>query len=244
MKNKHLFSLLIAAWLCGGCVTETPAVPDPATDPQLATGIATGKTMKKLYGYSLGGSDNGDSKTYKIWIDPLYQTGDTTKIWYDSKKKIWKTVESSGCAGVAVAMAMNALKNTDRYTGKTVMDWYVDHGYYYGQGTVHEGLLVYPRKMDLKTTYCDKASTLIEHLKNGRLAVILIRDITGKETFIHSESSGHYVLVSGYRLKGGVDQVFVNNPVRSKESRWYDLDVLMKNTSFRAGFSPMVIIYK
>ena len=49
MKNKHLFSLLIAAWLCGGCVTETPAIPGPATDPQLATGIATGNAMLEAF---------------------------------------------------------------------------------------------------------------------------------------------------------------------------------------------------
>ena len=209
-----------------------------------STGIAGPKTMKKLYGYSLGGSDGGNSKTYKIWIDSLYQTGDGARIWFDSQKNKWKTVESSGCAGVAVAMAVNALNNTNRHTGKSVMDWYVDHGYYYGQGTVHEGLLLFPREWNLKTKYCNEPSDLIEHLKNGRLAVVLLRDITKKETFVGSDSSGHYVLVSGYRLKDGVDQVFVNNPLRNKENGWCDLDVLMSNTSFRAGFSPMVIIYK
>ena len=50
MKSKHFFSLLIAAaWLCGGCVTSTPAVPDPATDQQLATGIATGNAMLEAF---------------------------------------------------------------------------------------------------------------------------------------------------------------------------------------------------
>lgn len=213
-----------------------------------ATGVAGSKTMQKLYGYSLGGSNGGstggESKTYKTWIDPLYQNGDYTKIWYDSKKRIWKTVHSSGCAGVAMAMALNAMKNTDQYTGKSVMDWFIDHKYYYGQGTEHEGLLKYPRALNLNTKYCGSASSLVENLKKDRLALVLIRDITGEAMFTYSGGGGHYVLVSGYRMKDGVDQVFVNNPLSYKASRWYNLDDLMDNTIFREGLDPMVIVYK
>ena len=209
-----------------------------------ATGVAGPKTMEKLYGYALGGSDAVSDKSYKIWIDSMYQDGDNSRIWYDPANREYKTVETSGCAGVAEAMAVNALQNKVRYTGKRVMDWFVDHGYYYGQGTVHEGLLKFPRSAGLNTTYCNKESKLIEHLKKGRLAVILIRDITGEDLFNNSATTGHYVLVSGYRVKNGVDQVFVNNPLRNKSSRWFDLDDLMDNTVFRSGFEPMIIIYK
>lgn len=206
------------------------------------TGIAGPGTMEKLYGYALGGSDG--TKTYKIWIDSLYQDGDGSRIWYDSAKKKYKTVESSGCAGVSLAMALNALKETDRYTGKSVMLWFVDHGYYYGRGTEHEGILEYPRDLGLRTTYCSKSSSLIEHLKKGRLAVVLIKDKTGKATFTYSGGGGHYVLVSGYREQDGVDQVFVNNPLSYKASRWYDLKDLTSNWIHRSDLQPCVIIYK
>lgn len=206
------------------------------------TGIAGSGTMEKLYGYSLGGSDG--EKSYKIWIDPLYQNGDDSPIWYDSEKGIYKTVDSSGCAGVSLAMALNALKDTDRYTGKSVMLWFVEHGYYYGKGTEHEGLLEYPRALGLRTTYCSKTSTLIDHLKKDRLAVVLIKDKTGKATFTYSGGGGHYVLVSGYREKDGVDQVFVNNPLSYKASRWYDLKDLKNNWIHRSDLQPCVIIYK
>ena len=175
------------------------------------TGIAGSGTMEKLYGYSLGGSDG--EKSYKTWIDPLYQNGDDSPIWYDSEKGIYKTVDSSGCAGVSLAMALNALKDTDRYTGKSVMLWFVEHKFYFGRGTKHEGLLEYPRELGLKATYCSNSSTLINHLKKDRLAVVLIKDKTGKATFTYSGGGGHYILVSGYREKDGVDQVFVNNPL-------------------------------
>ncbi len=206
------------------------------------TGIAGAKTMEKLYGYALGGSD--DKESYKTWIDPLYQNGDDSPIWYDSEKGIYKTVDSSGCAGVSLAMALNALKDTDRYTGKSVMLWFVEHKFYFGRGTKHEGLLEYPRELGLKTTYCSKSSTLIDHLKKDRLAVVLIKDRTGDATFTYSGGGGHYVLVSGYREKDGVDQVFVNNPLSYKASRWYDLKDLKNNWIHRSDLQPCVIIYK
>lgn len=209
-----------------------------------ATGVAGPKTMEKLYGYILGGSDGGETESYKVQVTPLYQTGDTSKFWYDSKKRIWKTVETSGCAGVCIAMALNALENTNKHTGKSAMEWFVESGDYYGQGTEHDGLLNYPKERGLKATYCENASSLVEHLKKDRLAMVLLRDRTGKETFVSSSSSGHYVLVSGYRLKDGVKQVYVNNPLRNRQNGWVDLDILMDNTSFRADFDPIVVIYK
>lgn len=214
-----------------------------------ATGVAGPKTMAKLYGYSLGGSDSGDTgagtdKSYKIWIDSLFQDGDYSRIWYDKANDVYKTVETSGCAGVAVAMAVNALQSKVRCTGKSVMDWFVDHGYYYGQGTVHEGLLRFPQSQGLNSTYCNSGKKLIEHLKRSRLAVVLVRDITGEDLFNSSSTTGHYVLVSGYRVKDCVDQVFVNNPLSNKSSRWFDLDDLLDNTVFRADFAPIIVIYQ
>jgi hypothetical protein len=85
---------------------------------------------------------------------------------------------------------------------------------------------------------------MVEHLKKNRLAVVLLLDRTGEEMFTHAQSDGHYVLVSGYRVKNGVKQVYVNNPLKNRCEGWCDLDDLLENTSFRAGFEPIVIIYK
>ena len=209
------------------------------------TGIATGKTMKKLYGYALneGEASGGEEIRYKTWIDPLYQDKDQSKFWYANRTK-WKTVNTSGCAGVAVAMAVNGILQTREHTGQEVMQWYADNGYYKGSGTYHNGVLKYPRILGLNTTFCSKGSKLIEHLKKDRLAVVLIKDRTGRATFTYSGGGGHYVLVSGYREKDGVDQVFVNNPLSYKASRWYDLKDLTSNWIHRSDFEPCVIIYK
>lgn len=208
------------------------------------TGLAGAKTMQKLNGFSLGSGEAEDEETYKIWIDPLYQDNDLSKVYYGNRNQYSTTVKKSGCAGVSTAMALNALLDTDEYTGQNVMQWFADHGYYKGSGTYHNGVLKYPRTLGLNTTFCSKGSKLIEHLKKDRLAVVLIKDRTGRATFTYSGGGGHYVLVSGYREKDGVDQVFVNNPLSYKASKWYDLKDLTSNWIHRSDFEPCVIIYK
>ena len=212
------------------------------------TGVSGPRTMVKLYGYSLGGSDSGESdgKTYKIWIDSLYQDGDYSKIWYVNGSKKSTTVHKSGCGGVALAMALNALLDTDRNTGQSVMQWYADNGYYHGGGTYQRGIWKYPRRLGLHTEYCDKGSTLVSHLKQSRLAVAIIKDKTGDEFFTYTGSGGHYILISGYRFEDGEDQIFVNNPLSWKKTGWFDLDDLMANVSNEEqGYTnSFVIIYK
>ena len=207
------------------------------------TGVAGESTLKKLLGFALGGGDSSAEVRYKTWIDPLYQDNDLSKFWYSNRTK-WKTVKTSGCAGVSMAMALNALLETDKYTGNSVMQWYSDNGYYMGSGTYHTGVYKYPRTLGLKTAYCDTASELIGHLKKDRLAVVLIKDKTGDEFFTYHESSGHYILISGYRDQDGRDQIYVNNPLSYKKSGWFDMKDLTSNWIHRSDFEPCVIIYK
>ncbi len=202
-------------------------------------GIAGPATMKKLYGYSLGGNDGGDSREYRTYITPLYQTGDKSQIWYNKSTNTWKTVESSGCAGVSMAMVLNALLKTDVYTGKSVMDWFVKKGYYYGKGTDHKALTVYPEVLGLNTLECNSSSELVANLKKNRLAIILCKDYTGDEMFTHSKSDGHYVVVAGYRVVNGVQQIYVNNPLKDRHNGWCELQDLMDNAKPRS----FVIIY-
>ena len=205
------------------------------------TGIAGASTMKKLYGYALGAEVTAEK--WKIWIDSLYQDTDYSKFWYNDRT-MSKTVKTSGCAGVSTAMALNALLDTDLYTGQNVMQWFADHGYYKGSGTYHTGVERYPEVQGLKTTLTSKGSQLVKYLKKGAVAVVLIKDKTGEELFTYHESKGHYILVSGYQVKNDVEQVYVNNPLSWKESRWFDLKDLMANAIIRSDFDPIVIIYK
>lgn len=210
------------------------------------TGIAGSKTMKKLYGYSLGGNETsgGGEQSWKTWIEPLYQDKDTSKFWYNNRTQ-WRTVETSGCAGVSVAMAVNALLGTQKHTGKSVMQWFADHGYYLGSGTYHNGLLKFPRTLGLNTTLTGNRNKVIEHLKKDRLAVVLIQDKTGEALLTYKDGGGHYILLSGYRISDGEDQVYVNNPLSYKKSGWFDLDDVMANAIIRDGLKePFVVIYK
>ena len=209
-----------------------------------ATGIAGSSTMKKLYGYALSSAESGVEESWKTWIAPLYQDKDTSKFWYNNRKN-WKTVQTSGCAGVSVAMAVNALLGTNKHTGQSVMQWYADNGYYLGSGTYHSGPQNFPKTLGLKTTITGEEAEVIEHLKKDRLAVVLVKDKTGNELFTKKESSGHYILLSGYRFHGGEHQVYVNNPLSNKISNWLDMDDVMANAIFRDGLrKPFVVIYK
>lgn len=211
-----------------------------------ASGVAGPATMRSLYGYSLGGSDVVVANTYKTWIDPLYQDTDSREFSYYYYGKKTTTVRKSGCAGVAVAMVMNALKKTDRFDSREVMEWMVDKGYYWGEGTKQKGLWDYPRSEGLNSTYCDSASDLISNLQRGRLAIALIKDKTGDAFFCRSGSRGHYIVISGYRQHNGVDQIFVNNPLSYKPSKWYDLEDLMANCINENEYyaNSFVVIYK
>lgn len=208
------------------------------------TGVAGPRTMVKLYGYALGAEEEEEAEYHKTWIDSLYQDGDLSTIKYGYKYTT--TVEKSGCAGVSLAMGLNALLDTNAYTGQNVMQWYANNGYYWGRGTKHEGIWKYPRVLGLNSAYCGSAQSLVEHLKKDRLAVALIRDKTGEALFTYSGGGGHYILISGYRVQNGVEQVFVNNPLSYKASKWYDLKDLMANTyTASEGYAnPFVIIYK
>lgn len=211
-----------------------------------ATGIAGRKTMKKLYGFALGGNQSGEAnvKTWQTTVKPLYQDKDYSKFWYNGGAN-WKTVKTSGCAGVSVAMAVNALLDTNKHTGQSVMQWYADRGYYKGHGTFHSGVQNFPKSVKLKTTSTAQEKTVIDGLKHGRVAVVLIKDKTGEELFTYHESTGHYILLSGYRCLDGVDQVYVNNPLSYKKTGWFDLDDVMKNAIIRDGLKqPFVLIYR
>lgn len=213
------------------------------------TGVAGAQTINKLYGRNLGstntGTGFGNDGVYKTWIDSLYQNGDESLIWYANGTRT-TTVHKSGCGGVALAMALNALQNTNRHTGQNVMQWFADNGYYWGEGTKHDGIWDYPRRLGLGTAYCGSAQTLVEHLKQNRLAVALIWDRTGEALLTYAGGSGHYILISGYRMVNGVQQVFVNNPLSYKSSMWYELDQVMANVYDASdGYpNPFIVVYK
>lgn len=199
-----------------------------------ATGIANSTTISKINNTSVV-----KDVTYKVSITSLYQTGDTSVIKYPGGST---TVATSGCGGVSLAMAVNALKQTS-YTGKQVMQWMADNGYYAGNGTVQAGLVKYATNKGLIAKYADTSSTLISNLKKGAVAIAIVKDKTGHGYFANSTSSGHYILISGYRINNGVEQIYVNNPIKTKISGWFDLSKLEKNVkNENEGYSNSYVI--
>ena len=73
-----------------------------------------------------------------------------------------------------------------------------------------------------------------------------IREKTGDEFFTYAGSKGHYILVSGYREFNGEDQVYINNPLSWKSSKWFDVEDLMDNAcnDWQGYENSFVVIYK
>ncbi len=212
-----------------------------------ATGVAGSETIQKLWKvsfYSTAAASSSDS--VKVSITSQYQDGDYRKIYYGWNSSYTTTVHTSGCAGVSMAMALNALLDTGKHNGQNVMQWFADNEAYYGSGTHQRGLINYPRELGLRSTYCDKSTDLVGHLKKGRLAIALVSDKSGDAFFCAPESRGHFILLSGYREKDGVPQVFVNNSLSYKASRWFNLSDIMANVkNDRDGyFNSFVVVYE
>jgi peptidoglycan hydrolase-like protein with peptidoglycan-binding domain len=214
-------------------------------------GIAGTKTLSKLNGTTSSSSSSSSTTssssntTYvKASIRSLYQTGDKSVIKYNGGKTT--TVSKSGCGGVSLAMALNSLLGTTKYTGKNVMQWFADNGYYKGSGTIQSGLKKYPERLGLKATYCDSKSDIASHLKKGRLAIAIVKNKTGEAYFTTPTTSGHYILLSGYRVHNGVEQVYVNNPMKTKTSGWFNLSKLHANVkNENDGYTySYVVVYK
>jgi peptidoglycan hydrolase-like protein with peptidoglycan-binding domain len=205
-------------------------------------GITGPKTLAKLNSTTTS-SSSSSSSYFKASIRSLYQTGDYSTIKYSGGTT---TVSKSGCGGVSLAMALNSLLNTTKYTGKNVMQWFADNGYYKGSGTIQAGLKKYPEKLGLKAAYCDTKSDLASHLKKGHLVIAIVKNKTGEAYFSTATTSGHYILISGYRVHNGVEQVYVNNPMKSKTSGWFNLSKLHANVkNENEGYSnSYVVIYK
>lgn len=205
-----------------GSDTQTAVKNFQSKNGLTANGIADSITISKL-----NTAAQNSNETYQVSIKSLYQTGDNSIIHYGNGKTT--TVANSGCGGVALAMAVNALKNTSSNTGKSVMQWMADNGYYNGNGTVQAGLCKFAENQGLNAKYADTSSVLISDLKKGAVAIAIVKDKSGHEYFANASSSGHYILISGFRTKNGVNQVYVNNPMKTKTSGWFDLTKLEKN---------------
>jgi hypothetical protein len=138
-----------------------------------------------------------------------------------------KSVATSGCGAVCIAMAAAALVDSQETPG-TLFQWAYDNGMYYGDGLGHEAMSQLAARAGLKGVWLDNRPELIlQALWSGRPVAAHM----GPGTFT---KDGHYILLWGVD-DGGLIQV--NDPYSAERSqKTYPLDLILGEVKTSRAF--------
>jgi len=139
------------------------------------------------------------------------------------------TVKTSGCGATSMAMAIRYLKN-NTVSPETLFQWAIDKNYYTGDGLSYAALTAMAQNNGVTGSWTDSSATVVSKLKAQSPVIALM----GPGTFT---SGGHYILLIGYRLSNGVDQICVNDPNSStRTGQWYNLSLIKSELKSSASF--------
>ncbi|MEG1604565.1 MAG: C39 family peptidase [Clostridia bacterium] len=130
-----------------------------------------------------------------------------------------KSVATSGCGAVSVAMAARYLTGNDRISPDELLAWAVEEGRYAGDGLSHETLSDMLKKYRLKGTWVENSDLdAVRRALNRGYPVIAHM---GAGTFTQN---GHYILLIGI---DEADMVTVNDPASaSRSGKQYPLSMI------------------
>lgn len=131
-----------------------------------------------------------------------------------------KSVHTSGCGAVCIAMAANYL--TGQYVSpETLFRWACENDYYQGDGLSHEALSAMAASLGLDGQWiANEREPVLAALKAGCPVVAHM----GKGTFT---KGGHYILLRGVAPDG---TIYVNDPqsARHTEAETFSIDLILK----------------
>ncbi len=138
-----------------------------------------------------------------------------------------KSVATSGCGAVCVAMAASGLVDSAE-TPATLFQWAYDNGWYFGDGLGHEAMLAIAGRAGLRGEWLEnQAEAILPALGAGRLVVAHM----GPGTFT---KNGHYILLTGL---DGDGQVRVNDPYSPERSQeTYPLALILREVKTTRAF--------
>jgi len=138
-----------------------------------------------------------------------------------------KSVATSGCGAVCVAMAAGALADSAE-TPATLFQWAYDNGWYFGDGLGHEAMLAIAGRAGLRGEWLEnQADRILSALGAGRPVVAHM----GPGTFTQN---GHYILLTGV---DGAGQICVNDPYSLERSReTYPLEQILREVKTARAF--------
>jgi len=152
-----------------------------------------------------------------------------------------KSVATSGCGAVCIAMAATALVGSQE-TPSTLFQWAYDNGLYFGDGLGHEAMSQLAARSGLRGERLDnRAELVLSALRAGRPVVAHM----GPGTFTNN---GHYILLCGIDGEG---LIRVNDPYSPERSRvTYPIELILSEVktsraflALEPGFDRAVFIF-
>ncbi len=130
-----------------------------------------------------------------------------------------KSVQSSGCGAVCVAMAVNYLTG-EGVSPDALFAWAVENNLYFGDGLGHEALTDMALEHGVKGEWIENdADPVIQALMEGYPVIAHM----GPGTFTQN---GHYILLIGVSEDG---RILVNDPgSRERSGQAFEMDTIMK----------------
>ena len=146
------------------------------------------------------------------------------------------TMATAGCGPTSVAMLGYAVAG--RSTPISCMKYMQKHGYAIrNQGTAWAGIAPCMRAcglVDVKNV--EKMSDVFSYLSKGYCAIFLFR--AGSRGGITWTTSGHFVAVTDYKVKGGKHYLYTRDPGGRDHTGWYCYETQMR------GLIPQVWVGK
>ena len=138
-----------------------------------------------------------------------------------------KSVATSGCGAVCIAMAASALVGSQE-TPVTLFQWAYDSGLYFGDGLGHEAMGQLAARCGLRGEWLENELELVmAALEAGRPVVAHM----GSGTFTNN---GHYILLYGIDGEG---MIRVNDPYSPERSeKTYPLDLILSEVKTSRAF--------
>jgi hypothetical protein len=138
-----------------------------------------------------------------------------------------KSVATSGCGAVCVAMAAAGLGDSLE-TPSTLFQWAYDSGLYFGDGLGHEAMSAIAAHAGLTGRWLEnKAEPIMAALSLGHPVVAHM----GPGTFT---KNGHYILLTGVDEEGLIRVNDPYSPERSRET--YPLDLIIGEVKTSRAF--------
>lgn len=155
---------------------------------------------------------------YENNIPVIYQTDYTKTICTIDGEP--RSVSSSGCGATSASMAIRFYTGNKTQTPETLFQWAYDNGYYYGDGLSHDAVSKLNALYGVTCTWTDSSSDVVKAIKAGKPVIAHM----GKGTFT---GSGHYIVLTGYKVENSVEMIRVNDPNSSKRTgQYYSLDTI------------------